>query len=241
MGVELNPRNVPPALPPATLSGVKILVVEDDPELAELLGRILREEGHDLRFETSLGAAARAISEARFEIVVLDRMLPDGDALELCAGLRARGEDVPILMLTARSELRDRVSGLRTGADDYLGKPFELEELLARLEGLRRRGSNAWLIEEGPLRLDRRARSVVVGGKRVDVTLREYALLERLAVARGDIVSRRALLEDVWNMRFDPGTSLLNVHVSRLRDKLGRFAWLVETAPNRGYRLRSSP
>ena len=83
------------------------------------------------------------------------------------------------------------------------------------------------------------ARSVVVGGARIDVTLREYALLERLAVARGDIVSRQALLEDVWNMRFDPGTSLLNVHISRLRDKLGRFAWLVETAPNRGYRLRA--
>jgi len=218
---------------------VKILIVEDDPELAELLGRILSEEGHSLRFESSLGAASRALAESKFELLLLDRMLPDGDALELCAELRARGEDVPILMLTARSELRDRVSGLRSGADDYLGKPFELEELLARVEALRRRGRGAWLIEEGPLQLDRRARSVVVGGARIDVTLREYALLERLAVARGDIVSRQALLEDVWNMRFDPGTSLLNVHISRLRDKLGRFAWLVETAPNRGYRLRA--
>jgi DNA-binding response OmpR family regulator len=96
------------------------------------------------------------------------------------------------------------------------------------------------LIEDGPLQLDRRARSVAVDGKRIDLTLREYGLLERLAVARGEVVTRQSLLEDVWNMRFDPGTSLLNVHVSRLRDKLGRFAWLVETVPNRGYRLRAA-
>lgn len=219
---------------------MKILIVEDDAQLAELLGRILAEAGHTPSFGSSLGDAARAVAEAQFDVVVLDRMLPDGDALELCGELRGRGEDVPILMLTARSELRDRVAGLRTGADDYLGKPFELEELLARVTALQRRGRGSWLIEEGPLQLDRRARSVQVSGKRVDMTVREYALLERLATARGDVVSRQALLEDVWNMRFDPGTSLLNVHVSRLRDKLGRFAWLVETVPNRGYRLRAT-
>jgi DNA-binding response OmpR family regulator len=219
---------------------VKILIVDDDVELAELLGRILGEEGHSLQFGRSLRDAAQAVAESSFDVVVLDRMLPDGDALELCGELRGRGEDVPILMLTARSELRDRVSGLRTGADDYLGKPFELEELLARVTALQRRGRGAWLIEAGPLRLDRRARSVLVSDQRVETTLREYALLERLALARGNVVSRQALLEDVWNMRFDPGTSLLNVHISRLRDKLGRFAWLVETVPNRGYRLRAT-
>ena len=219
---------------------MKILIVDDDVELAELLGRILGEAGHSLQFGRSLRDAAQAVAESSFDVVVLDRMLPDGDALELCSELRGRGEDVPILMLTARTELRDRVSGLRTGADDYLGKPFELEELLARVAALQRRGRGAWLIEAGPLQLDRRARSVLVGAQRVDMTLREYTLLERLAVARGEVVSRQALLEDVWNMRFDPGTSLLNVHISRLRDKLGRFAWLVETVPNRGYRLRSA-
>lgn len=218
---------------------VKTLIVEDDSELSELLGRILGEAGHELRFESSLGGAAKAVAESEFDVVVLDRMLPDGDGLELCAELRSRGQDVPILMLTARSELRDRVAGLRTGADDYLGKPFDVEELLARLEALQRRGRGSWIIEEGPLRLDRRARSVMIGHLRIELTLREYALLERLAVARGEIVSRQSLLEDVWNIRFDPGTSLLNVHISRLRDKLGQFAWLVETAPNRGYRLRS--
>lgn len=219
---------------------MQILIVEDDAELADLLGRILKEEGHSLDFKSSLREAAQAIADARFDVVVLDRMLPDGDALELCAQLRRRGEDVPILMLTARSDVSERVSGLRTGADDYLGKPFEIEELLARLAALQRRGRGSWLVEQGPLQLDRRARTVRVDGQRIDLTVRELALLERLAVARGEVVARQTLLEDVWNMRFDPGTSLLNVHISRLRDKLGRFAWLVETVPNRGYRLRAA-
>ncbi|MDF3069809.1 MAG: two component transcriptional regulator, winged helix family protein [Polyangiaceae bacterium] len=218
---------------------MRILIVEDDEQLSELLGRILTEEGHSPVVRGSLREAAQAVAESRFDVIVLDRMLPDGDALELCGELRGRGEEVPILMLTARTEVQDRVSGLRTGADDYLGKPFELDELLARVDALQRRGRGSWLIEEGPLQLDRRARSVVVGGKRVDLTLREYALFERLAIARGEVVTRQALLEDVWNVRFDPGTSVLNVHVSRLRDKLGPFAWLVDTVPNRGYRLKT--
>jgi two-component system, OmpR family, response regulator len=219
---------------------VRILLIEDDSQLSELLGRFLTEEGHSLRFGTSLREAARAMKQAQFDVIVLDRMLPDGDALELCSELRSRGEEVPILMLTARTAVQDRVSGLRTGADDYLGKPFELDELLARVEALQRRGCSSWLIEAGPLRLDRRARSAELGGKRVELTSREFALLERLAVARGDSVARQTLLEDVWNIQIDPGTSLLNVHVSRLRDKLRRFAWLVETVPNHGYRLRSA-
>lgn len=219
---------------------MRILLVEDDLKLGELLSRILSEEGHSIQFTSSLVDARRALDGERFDIVVLDRMLPDGDGLELCGALRSQGNETPILMLTARTEVQDRVAGLRHGADDYLGKPFEVDELLARTEALLRRSVNAWLLELGPLRIDRRARSVDVGGTRVDLTAREYALLERIAVARGEAVSRQTLLEDVWNMRFDPGTSMLNVHVSRLRDKLASFAWLVETVPNLGYRLRSA-
>lgn len=215
------------------------MIVEDDEQLSELLGRILKEEGHSPELRSSLRDAALAIAESQFDVVVLDRMLPDGDALELCGELRSRGVEVPILMLTARTEVQDRVSGLRTGADDYLGKPFELDELLARVDALQRRGRASWMIEEGPLRMDRRTRTILVEGARVDLTLREYALFERLVVARGGVVSRQTLLEDVWNVRFDPGTSVLNVHVSRLRDKLGRFSWLVETVPNQGYRFRT--
>ncbi|MFZ5895434.1 MAG: response regulator transcription factor [Myxococcota bacterium] len=218
---------------------MRILIVEDDVQLSELLGRILGEEGHSLQFTSSLVEARRALAE-RFDIIVLDRMLPDGDGLELCAALRSNGDDTPILMLTARTEVQDRVAGLRNGADDYLGKPFEVDELLARTSALLRRSQSAWLLEIGPLRIDRRARTVEVAGKRVELTLREYGLLERLALARGEPVTRQTLLEDVWNMRFDPGTSVLNVHVSRLRDKLRSFAWLVETVPSLGYRLRSA-
>lgn len=219
---------------------MRILLVEDDLKLGELLTRILSEEGHSLEFTSSLADARRALEGERFDIIVLDRMLPDGDGIELCGALRSQGNETPILMLTARTEVQDRVAGLRHGADDYLGKPFEVDELLARTEALLRRSVNAWLIELGPLRMDRRTRGVEVGGERVDLTAREYALLERIAVARGEAVSRQTLLEDVWNMRFDPGTSMLNVHVSRLRDKLGTFAWLVETVPNLGYRLRAA-
>ncbi|MGC4094559.1 MAG: response regulator transcription factor [Polyangiaceae bacterium] len=219
---------------------MRVLIVEDDGQLGELLGRILNEEGHSLEFATNLVDARRALSGERFDIIVLDRMLPDGDGLELCSSLRNSGNDTPILMLTARTELHDRVAGLRNGADDYLGKPFEVDELLARASALLRRSQSAWLLELGPLRIDRRSRTVEVTGTRVDLTVREYGLLERLALARGEPVTRQALLEDVWNTRFDPGTSVLNVHVSRLRDKLRSFAWLVETVPTLGYRLRSA-
>ncbi len=224
----------------ATLCEVRILLVEDDLQLGELLRRILSEEGHSLEFTSNLADARRALEQHRFDIIVLDRMLPDGDGLEFCGALRSQGDETPILMLTARSEVQDRVAGLRSGADDYLGKPFEVDELLARAEALLRRSASAWLLELGPLRIDRRARTVEVSGSRVELTAREYGLLERIAVARGEPVSRQTLLEDVWNMRFDPGTSMLNVHVSRLRDKLRSFAWLVETVPNLGYRLRST-
>ncbi|HET9933371.1 MAG TPA: response regulator transcription factor [Polyangiaceae bacterium] len=219
---------------------MRILLVEDDLQLGELLRRILSEEGHALEFTSSLADARRALEQQRVDVIVLDRMLPDGDGLEFCGALRSQGDETPILMLTARTEVQDRVAGLRSGADDYLGKPFEVEELLARAEALVRRSASSWLLELGPLRIDRRARTVEAGGVRVDLTAREYGLLERIAVGRGEPVSRQTLLEDVWNMRFDPGTSMLNVHVSRLRDKLRSFAWLVETVPNFGYRLRST-
>lgn len=216
------------------------MVVEDDAQLAELLSRVFSEEQFEVKVCASLREAEHAIEQRDFDVIVLDRMLPDGDGLELCASLRARHEDVPILMLTARSEVPERVAGLHAGADDYLGKPFEIEELLARLRALQRRTRASWLISAGPLVIDRRSRVVFVDGERVELTLREYSLLDRLALTRGEAVSRQRLLEDVWNVKTDPGTGVLNVHVSRLRDKLGAFAWLVETVHGEGYRLRTS-
>jgi DNA-binding response OmpR family regulator len=143
-------------------------------------------------------------------------------------------------MLTARGEVHDRVAGLRTGADDYVTKPFDVDELLARVDAVWRRVHQPWTTRAGPLELDRRAQIVRVRGKRLDLTSREYALLARLADSPNECVSRTALLADVWNVSFDPGSGVIDVHVSRLRDKLGELAWMVETVRGQGLRLRTA-
>jgi len=220
---------------------VRILVVEDDSQLAELLGRVFDEEGHVTRVVSSLAAADAAIEAMPFDIVVLDRMLPDGDGLELCRRLQTRNVTLPVLLLTARGELQDRVSGLRTGADDYLTKPFEVEELLARLDAIVRRTARPWVTAIGPMEIDRRSQTVKLEGKRLDLTSREYALLARIADEAGECIGRAVLLADVWNMAFDPGSGLIDVHMSRLRDKLGSFGWMIETVRGHGFRMRREP
>jgi DNA-binding response OmpR family regulator len=216
-----------------------VLVVEDDRQLADLLERMLLEEGHTPLVCGSVQQADGAIARRPFDVVVLDWMLPDGDGMALCARWRSRRLDVPVLMLTARGELQDRVSGLRAGADDYLAKPFEVEELVARLEALHRRAANPWLFQAGPLELDRRTQTVKLDGARLELTAREYALIARLADCPGECVSRRTLFADVWNIAIDQGSGVIDVHVSRLRDKLGGHAWLIETVRGLGFRLRT--
>jgi DNA-binding response OmpR family regulator len=218
---------------------VNLLVVEDDVQLAELLERVFREDGHRVLLCGTLRSAEAALAEP-FDVAVLDWMLPDGDGLELCARLSTRNPPLPVLMLTARGELSDRVVGLRTGADDYLTKPFELEELLARVEALNRRARRAWVTDLGALEIDRRAQVVRIAGRRLDLTGREYTLLARLADAPDECVSRATLLSDVWNTSFDSGSGVIDVHVSRLRDKLGKLAWMVETIRGQGLRLRTT-
>jgi len=218
---------------------VNVLVVEDDAQLAELLERLLREEGHAPVVCGTLEAAKNELAGRSFEIVILDRMLPDGDGLELCSFLKRKRAAPPLLMLTARGELHDRVTGLRMGADDYLTKPFEVEELLARLDALHRRASTAWLTRVGELVLDHRAQDAKAAEKRLGLTAREFALLARLAEEANEPVSRAVLLADVWQMSFDPGSGVVDVQVSRLRDKLGDFAWMIETVRGIGLRLRS--
>jgi len=218
---------------------VNVLVVEDDAQLSELLGRVFQEEGHVPFVCGTLRDASAAIASRSFDIVVLDWMLPDGDGLELCTRLRDRQPPVPVLVLTARGELHEKVMGLRAGADDYLIKPFEVEELLARLDAVHRR-VRTWVTRIGAIEVDRRAQIVRAAGKRLDLTGREYALLARLADAPDECVARSLLLADVWNMSFDPGSGLIDVQVSRLRDKLGDLAWMVETVRGQGLRLRTS-
>jgi len=216
-----------------------VLVIEDDPALADFLNRALSDEGLEPSVCGKDADAIETASRQSFDVIVLDWMLPDGDGITVCTTLRQRGNTTPILMLTARGEVHDRVTGLKSGADDYLVKPFELGELVARLDALIRRNAVASVIKMGPLEIDRLGRRVGLDGTTLDLTSIEYRLLVRLVNEAGSPVERSALLQDVWGLKFDPGSGILEVHVSRLRDKLGESAWMIETVRGKGYRFRS--
>jgi DNA-binding response OmpR family regulator len=217
---------------------MKILVTEDDRKVAGFLQRVLSEEGYIVDLCTS---GAEAVTQARaglYNLVVLDWMIPELDGLEVCRQLRRGGSTVPILMLTARGELQERVLGLNAGADDYLVKPLEVEEFIARVAALLRRSVGLLNLKLGALEIDRESRSALLGGRRLDLTTRENALLLHLAHHAGQVVTRSELLLRVWSTQFDSGSNVVEVHVSRLREKLGEHAWMLETVRGRGYRLQ---
>jgi two-component system, OmpR family, response regulator MprA len=221
----------------------RVLVVEDDEQITDVLRRTLRQEGHEVRSSADGAGALRAAEEFVPDLVILDLGLPDLDGVEVCRRLRAES-DVPILILTARSDLDDRVDGLDSGADDYLVKPFERPELLARLRALMRRrpprGSAALVV--GDLRLNPDTREVSRGDRRLELTNREFELLEFLMRNERLVVSRERLLEDVWG--YDPlaMTNTIDVFVSNLRRKLeeGGEPRLLETKRGAGYVLRAA-
>ena len=215
---------------------MRVLLVEDDASLGELLSRVIREEAGAVTWCVDAASGLHA-AEQEHDVIVLDWMLPDGSGPEFCEQLRRSSNATPILMLTARGEIADRVTGLRSGADDYLVKPFDIDELLARLDALVRRSKRLGELDCGALAIDRLHRRCVLRGSALDLTTREYELLLRLAVAEGEPVARAMLLRDVWKMNFDPGSGVLDVHVSRLRDKLGSDAACIETVRGVGYRL----
>ncbi len=217
---------------------MKILFVEDDQRLARLLTRAFREEGFVVDVSTTGEDGLSQALAGIYDLLVLDWMLPDLDGLSLCRKLRERGQALPILMLTARAELAERVMGLNAGVDDYVVKPFELEELIARVRALLRRAGAPGKILVGELEINCLSRRVTVKDSLIDLTTREYALLNHLARKAGATVTRSQLLHHVWSARFDPGSNLVEVHVSRLREKLGERAWMLETVRGSGYRLR---
>jgi len=218
---------------------VRVLIVEDDARLGSLLERVFADEGAETRVCVTSSAGLRHAAEP-FDVIVLDWMLPDGDGPSFCEALRGANVLTPILMLTARSEVPDRVTGLKAGADDYLVKPFEVEELLARVGALVRRSQQVSRSSFGDLVIDRLQRRCSIGGTPLELTAREYDLLARLASAGGAAVTRSALLRDVWRMDFDPGSGVLDVQVSRLREKLGTEASRIETVRGVGYRIGTS-
>jgi DNA-binding response OmpR family regulator len=216
---------------------MRILLVEDDEELSSFLVRVLHEEGFEVVRAASAGEALGCLDAQSFQLAVLDRMLPDLDGLTICTAIRRHDLELPVVMLTARGELEDRVAGLDSGADDYVVKPFEVEELLARIRALLRRAASP-IMSVGGLRLEWSRRSASIDGLPLELTAREYAVLEHLAREPDRIISRAELLEAVWHTRFDPGTNVIEVYVNRLRNKLGRHARMLETVKGLGYRLR---
>jgi two-component system, OmpR family, response regulator MprA len=220
----------------------RVLVVEDDESIADVLRRTLRQEGHEVRSSTDGVEALHAAEEFVPDLVILDLGLPGLDGVEVCRRLRA-DSDVPILILTARSELDDRVEGLDSGADDYLVKPFERQELLARMRALMRRrpprGSAALVV--GDLRLNPDTREVTRGERQIELTNREFELLEYLMRNERLVVSRERLLEEVWG--YDPMamTNTIDVFISNLRRKLeqGDEERLLHTKRGAGYVLRA--
>lgn len=219
-----------------------LLLVEDDLEAANLLAGGLMDAGHDVQHVVSgEDGLARAIA-VQFDALIVDRMLPGIDGLSVIQELRTRGIGVPVLILSALGQVDDRISGLRAGGDDYLVKPYHLSELLARLEALVRRsheGTANTRLQVGDLELDLLKREVKRGDKRVDLTPREFRLLEFLMRYAGQVVTRKMLLEHVWGYHFDPQTNVIDVHMSRLRQAIGddRQAPLLHTVRGAGYML----
>jgi DNA-binding response OmpR family regulator len=229
-------RSVPANLCPKC--AVKALVLEDDQKLSRFLARVLCEEGLAVDVcARGIDAIAQA-GHGLYDLIVLDWMVPETDGLTVCREIRRAGSIAPILMLTARGEIRERVLGLEAGADDYMVKPFEVDEFVARIRAQLRRTSCFSALRVGDLELDRVPQQARLTGVALTLTHREYALLLHLLRRADQIVKRSDLLAHVWNVHFDPGSNIVDVHVSRLRDKLGDHAWMIETVRGVGYRLR---
>jgi two-component system, OmpR family, response regulator len=223
---------------------MRILVVEDSTPTRELLARSLAAAGFEVTFASRITTGRRYAEAQAFDVIVLDIMLPDGSGLDLCRALRALGVLTPILFLTARGDVQDRIAGLDAGGDDYLRKPFALAELTARLRALgRRRGlAPPARLEGAGTVIDFTARSLARDGTEVPLTAREWGVLELLASRRGRVVSRDELLETLWGEQSPEASASLGVIMSRLRRKLGDApeGWRVSTVRGEGYRFEAS-
>jgi two-component system OmpR family response regulator len=224
---------------------MRILLVEDDVGTAAYISKGLKESGHVVDQTASGRDGQHLASENSYDVLIVDRMLPEQDGLTLIQGLRAAGVRTPVLVLSALAEVGDRVQGLRAGADDYLVKPFAFAELLARLDALCRRadGESAdTSLRVGDLEVDLLARSVKRAGRVLDLQPREFRLLEYLMRHAGQVVTRTMLLENVWDYHFDPQTNVIDVHVSRLRGKIdkGFDKPMLHTVRGAGYCLKAA-
>ena len=224
---------------------MKILLVEDDPVTGEYVSQGLREEGHLLSWAIDGQQGMIEASGSDWDLLILDRMVPEIDGLGIVRQLRGAGVQTPVLFLTALDGVDDRVTGLNAGADDYLPKPFAFAELIARVNALGRRPRRAFVetvLKIADLEIDLMARRVTRGRRAIDLQPREFRLLEYLARHVGQTVTRTMLLENVWELRFDPHTNVVESHLSRLRSKLvvGSEKELIHTIRGAGYCLRDA-
>jgi two-component system, OmpR family, response regulator len=223
---------------------MRILVIEDDRDAATWLMKGLKESGHVADHAANGEDGLAMALESIHDILVVDRMLPKMDGLTIIRTLRAKGITTPALILSALNEVDERVKGLRAGGDDYLAKPYAFSELLARVEGLRRRNSQEppeTKLKAGDLELDLLTRQVSRGGQVIPLQPREFKLLEYLMRNEGHIVTRTMLLENVWDYHFDPQTNVIDVHISRLRAKIekGFATSILQTVRGAGYMIRA--
>lgn len=224
---------------------MRVLLVEDDAETASYIAKGLGESGYvtDIASNGKDGLLQAAAED--YDVAIVDRMLPGLDGISLVETLRSTGKRTPVLFLSAKGRVEDRVKGLRAGGDDYLVKPFAFSELLARIEALLRRqgGPGAeTVLRAGDLEMDLLARTVTRGGRSIDLQPREFRLLEYLLRHEGQVVTRTMLLETVWDYHFDPQTNVIDVHISRLRQKIDRDfdKPLLHTVRGAGYSLRAA-
>jgi DNA-binding response OmpR family regulator len=219
----------------------RILIVEDEPRIASFVEKGLRARGFSTTISMDANEAIAIALNGEFELAILDIGLPGKDGFEVLEELRGQGVNFPIIMLTARDDIKDKVAGLKGGADDYVTKPFSFEELLARIE-VRLRNNTTVVREETVLRvgavtLDLRTRQAKIGDREVELPSREFILAEVFLRHPGQVMTRQQLLDLVWGYDYDPGSNIVDVYVGYLRKKLGNE--LIETVRGTGYRLRS--
>jgi Response regulators consisting of a CheY-like receiver domain and a winged-helix DNA-binding domain len=223
---------------------MRVLVVEDEAKIASFIARAFEEEAYEPVVAADGESALALASGESFDLVVLDVMLPGIDGFEVVRRIRGRKLRVPVLMLTARDSVSDKVRGLDSGADDYLAKPFSVEELLARARALMRRSAGVEdKLRLADLELDRASLKVSRSGRQIDLTKREFALLEYLMQCPGRIATRSMIAEHVWGIDFDSGTNTIDVYIKYLRDKVdsGFDKKLIKTVRGRGYSIEDSP
>ncbi|MEA5573048.1 response regulator transcription factor [Calothrix sp. UHCC 0171] len=219
----------------------RILIAEDEPRIASFIEKGLRSHGYTTSVASDAASTTDMVFSANFDLLILDLGLPGKDGLYILEELRGQGEQLPVIILTARDDIQDKVAGFEAGADDYLTKPFRFEELLMRVKArLRNHSANQpkveMVLQVGNATLDLRSRKVKVAGETIELPAREFTLAETFFSHPGQVLSREQLLDRVWGYDYDPGSNIVDVYVGYLRKKLGNN--LIETVRGMGYRLR---